>query len=196
MRNKFLIYMSVWLLASCVGCGQASTVHKSTFGKSVNEPFVTELERTYSAAASRSYNRFKNVNITTTTIKKPVVTTIKPKPVSTTSTSLPVQVLYGPVGYGNPHSWGNCPDAILSVQQASDCWIPLLQTKQWPVTLMFKILYCESKGFKSARNRSGATGLMQVLNGSTNAEKNIDQAWKKFKASGTDPWQSSRSCWA
>lgn len=52
-----------------------------------------------------------------------------------------------------------------------------------------RVLLCESGGNAAARNRrSSATGLFQILNGSTDPDTNVAQAAAMARARGWQPW--------
>jgi len=65
----------------------------------------------------------------------------------------------------------------------------------WNVSLMLSIMKCESGGNPNAHNRSGATGLFQILGGPYNPIANIALAHTMWSTRGTQPWAASSSCW-
>lgn len=112
----------------------------------------------------------------TTTTSTSTSTTMPPATTTTTVAEAPriasvaSQSTYGCVGHK------------MSVSEAHACWDGLLATKSWPVDEAFNILYCESTADSSAYDPisvSGhhAEGLMQVLDGSTDPQTNIDEAY-------------------
>lgn len=62
------------------------------------------------------------------------------------------------------------------------------QWSDWNPHEVCSVLMCESRGDPNARNRSGATGLMQVMNGSSDPQRNLEQAHAKWAKSGWRPW--------
>jgi soluble lytic murein transglycosylase-like protein len=76
-----------------------------------------------------------------------------------------------------------------TVAEAHRCWDGLIARYPWPQSKAFAVMYCESKGNTYARNpRSSATGLMQILGGSTNPEANMAQAYGMYDKRGWQPW--------
>lgn len=68
-------------------------------------------------------------------------------------------------------------------------WRHLVERYEWNVDTACRVLVCESKGDPSARNRSGATGLFQILRGgSTDPDRNVAQAVAMWRARGWQPW--------
>lgn len=67
-------------------------------------------------------------------------------------------------------------------------WRPLISQYPWPVDTACRILLCESNGDANARNRSGATGLLQVMGGSTDPAANVAQAFAMWSHRGFAPW--------
>lgn len=88
---------------------------------------------------------------------------------------------------GCDHYWSE--DEMKNVSYSHQCWDKALSFFSWPVSKMFGIMRCESKGNPYADNRnSSAAGLLQILGGSKNWKANISQAWEMFKKRGTQPW--------
>ena len=65
----------------------------------------------------------------------------------------------------------------------------------WDVSLMLAIMGCESGGRPNAYNRSGATGLFQILGGPFDPAANVTTAHSMWASRGTQPWNPSRGCW-
>lgn len=66
----------------------------------------------------------------------------------------------------------------------------------WDVDLMLRIMGCESGGRANADNPSStASGLFQILGGPYDPVANIALAHSMWSTRGTQPWNSSRSCW-
>jgi hypothetical protein len=71
-------------------------------------------------------------------------------------------------------------------------WRPLIeQHPDWPVDTMMRIMACESRGNPVADNpRSSATGLLQVLGGSTDPATNVAQAHSIWRRQGLAAWRA------
>jgi hypothetical protein len=87
------------------------------------------------------------------------------------------------------------PPSTTGVEQ----WRYLVAQYPWPVETMLAIMRCESGGDPLARNRSGASGLFQLLPGPPGWQDpatNVRLAYTlKYVPSGLAPWNASRSCW-
>lgn len=104
----------------------------------------------------------------------------------------------------------SCLYHVMSIDEAHNCWDTLLTyypitnpdgtttlvPRQWSVSTAFHIMMCESKGKSNAYNPSGATGLMQVMYGSSDPVENMAGAYRKYQqAKGWGPWLASKGCW-
>jgi hypothetical protein len=80
------------------------------------------------------------------------------------------------------------PRATTSVEH----WRPLVEAHpDWPVDTMLRIMACESRGNPVADNpRSSATGLLQVLGGSTDPVTNVAQAHSIWRRQGLAAWRA------
>jgi soluble lytic murein transglycosylase-like protein len=74
-------------------------------------------------------------------------------------------------------------------------WKAIVARHPWDVGVAQRIVWCESRGNPNARNRSGATGLFQILGGSLDPVANVATAYEMYRARGWQPWSTSRSCW-
>jgi soluble lytic murein transglycosylase-like protein len=75
-------------------------------------------------------------------------------------------------------------------------WKSLVARYPWDVVVAERIVWCESRGNINARNRSGATGLFQILGGPIDPVANVATAYDMYRARGWQPWSASRSCWS
>ena len=75
-------------------------------------------------------------------------------------------------------------------------WKALVARYPWDIGVAERIVWCESRGNPNARNRSGATGLFQILGGPMDPVANVARAYDMYRTRGWQPWSSSRSCWA
>jgi soluble lytic murein transglycosylase-like protein len=75
-------------------------------------------------------------------------------------------------------------------------WKAIIRRHPWDVGVAERIVSCESRGNPNARNRSGATGLFQILGGPLDPVANVARAYDMYRARGWQPWSTSRSCWA
>jgi hypothetical protein len=83
--------------------------------------------------------------------------------------------------------------------RAHACWDGLIAAYPWSTSTAFAVMFCESKGDPLIHNQQGssATGLFQVLGGSTDPATNVSQAYhNKYAHGGWAHWNASRSCWA
>ena len=75
-------------------------------------------------------------------------------------------------------------------------WKSLVAQYPWDVAVAESIVWCESRGNPNARNRSGATGLFQILGGPIDPVANVATAYDMYRARGWQPWSASRYCWS
>ncbi len=69
-----------------------------------------------------------------------------------------------------------------------EAWRANVARYSWPVDAALGFMWRESHCDPHARNRSGATGLFQVLGGSTDGDTNIAQAFALWSQRGWEPW--------
>jgi hypothetical protein len=71
-------------------------------------------------------------------------------------------------------------------------WRPLVAAHpDWPVDTILRAMACESRGDPTAKNpRSTATGLLQVLGGSTDPATNVAQAHSIWRRQGLAAWRA------
>jgi soluble lytic murein transglycosylase-like protein len=75
-------------------------------------------------------------------------------------------------------------------------WKALVAQYPWDVTVAERIVWCESRGDPNARNRSGATGLFQIMGGPIDPVANVATAYDMYRTRGWQPWSASRYCWS
>lgn len=75
-------------------------------------------------------------------------------------------------------------------------WKALVAQYPWDVAVAERIVWCESRGDPNARNRSGATGLFQILGGPIDPVANVATAYDMYRTRGWQPWSASRYCWS
>lgn len=114
----------------------------------------------------------------------PTTTTTSPPPSTTTTTAPPPPCTSLPVvGCINGK-------ASRSADTRTNCgdWLDLVASYDWPVGTACRIMLCESSGDPNARNRSGATGLFQILSGPTDPAENVALAYSMWSDRGWQPW--------
>lgn len=101
-------------------------------------------------------------------------------------TAVTVQVATPPPVVSDVPEWAQCPQ-----------WYDLALDVGWPVEQMRTVMYVmhrESRCDPNAYNRSGATGLMQLLgwscppNGCRDPASNLTKALELWRSSGWRPW--------
>lgn len=144
----------------------------------VTEPRLTSPTTTTTtiptAAAPQSPSPAPPAPTTTTTSPPPSTTTTTPPP---PCTSLPVVGCINAKASRSADTRTNCGD-----------WLDLISSYDWPVGTACRIMLCESSGDPNARNRSGATGLFQILGGPTDPAENVALAYSMWSDRGWQPW--------
>lgn len=72
----------------------------------------------------------------------------------------------------------------------------LVASYPWDVGTANTVVWCESRWNPSARNRSGATGLFQILGGPLDPKANVERAYEMYRTRGWQPWNASKRCWS
>lgn len=124
---------------------------------------------------------------TTSTLAPPMTApprTVPPRASRSAVTPRPT----APPAVAAPPAEGCMRHGAKSYAEMQSCWGGLVARYPWPAAKVWSVMYCESKGDPWARNRSGATGLMQVMGGTTDPAGNIAQAFSMWRSRGWQPW--------